>query len=68
MSQPSHYALREAGAHSPCNIAGLHMGVVNAPLCDKENIDTASATGQLVFHIFEALAEFERLGLLCPTR
>jgi DNA invertase Pin-like site-specific DNA recombinase len=25
-----------------------------------ENIDTASATGQLVFHIFGALAEFER--------
>jgi DNA invertase Pin-like site-specific DNA recombinase len=25
-----------------------------------ENIDTSSATGQLVFHIFGALAEFER--------
>src|SRR6266704_1041561 len=25
-----------------------------------ENIDTATATGQLVFHIFGALAEFER--------
>jgi DNA invertase Pin-like site-specific DNA recombinase len=25
-----------------------------------ENIDTASATGQLVFHLFGALAEFER--------
>ena len=25
-----------------------------------ENIDTSTATGQLVFHIFGALAEFER--------
>ena len=25
-----------------------------------ENIDTATATGQLIFHIFSALAEFER--------
>jgi len=25
-----------------------------------ENIDTSTATGQLIFHIFEALAEFER--------
>ena len=25
-----------------------------------ENIDTATATGQLIFHIFGALAEFER--------
>ncbi len=26
----------------------------------KENIDTTSATGKLIFHIFAALAEFER--------
>ncbi len=26
----------------------------------QENIDTSTATGQLVFHIFGALAEFER--------
>ncbi len=26
----------------------------------QENIDTATATGQLIFHIFGALAEFER--------
>jgi DNA invertase Pin-like site-specific DNA recombinase len=35
------------------------MGVGEAPLCN-ENIDTSMATGQLVFHIFSALAEFER--------
>src|SRR5215471_4672340 len=28
--------------------------------CITENIDTSTATGQLVFHIFGALAEFER--------
>lgn len=29
-------------------------------ISDKENIDTSSPSGQLVFHIFAALAEFER--------
>jgi DNA invertase Pin-like site-specific DNA recombinase len=33
---------------------------VNAFQSITENIDTSSATGQLVFHIFGALAEFER--------
>ena len=38
-------------------------------LCSlKEAIDTASSTGQLVFHIFGALAEFERALIRERTR
>jgi DNA invertase Pin-like site-specific DNA recombinase len=32
--------------------------------CLRENIDTATSSGKLIFHIFSALAEFER-DLIC---
>lgn len=34
----------------------------------QENIDTTTATGRLVFHIFSALAEFERALIVDRTR
>src|SRR5918912_4570264 len=38
-----------------------HLASQHIAFCSIiENIDTSSATGQLVFHIFGALAEFER--------
>jgi DNA invertase Pin-like site-specific DNA recombinase len=32
--------------------------------CLRENIDTATSSGKLIFHIFSALAEFER-DIIC---
>ena len=34
----------------------------------KESIDTTTTTGKLVFHIFGALAEFERILIKEPTQ
>jgi DNA invertase Pin-like site-specific DNA recombinase len=34
----------------------------------KENIDTSTPTGRLVFHIFGALSEFERSLIVERTR
>jgi DNA invertase Pin-like site-specific DNA recombinase len=46
-------------SHLVETITSLHeQGITFRSL--RENIDTASATGKLIFHIFASLAEFER--------
>jgi hypothetical protein len=52
------YRTQPLGGHDRVAQWGFYGPYVQE--CITENIDTSTATGQLVFHIFGALAEFER--------